>query len=101
MPLVNDAQALADLYCVIVKKIRIIRKAGEDFVIRPARTIVGSPLPIAYKSHDFEVFTDKYPEIKEVRVIFSMGGAAQFFPAGTPESVIWASNVSTEEMEAD
>ena len=102
MPLLNDAQALANQYCAMVKKIRIIRKVGDDDVIRPASAVpVGSALPTAYKSRDFEVFTNKYPEIEEVRVIFRMGGAAQFFPAGTPESVIWSSNVSKEEMETD
>ncbi len=102
MPPLNDAQALANQYCAMVKKIRIIYEDGEDDIIRPTgAALLGQPLQTAYKSRDFEVFTNKYPEIEEVRVIFRMGGAAQFFPAGTPESVIWSSNVSTEEMEAD
>ena len=49
---------------------------------------------------DFDAVTAKYAAIlQEVRVILKEdSGASQFFPPGTPESVIWASIISREEL---
>lgn len=50
--------------------------------------------------NDFDIITAKYAAtVQEVRVILNNeSGASQFFPPGTPESVVWGSTITKEEL---
>ena len=100
---ITEAQLLANKYAAAIKCIRLIQK-GNNLV--PIIVPDDRPVPIlqvntmtAYQQ-DFNEFTERYRDmLKEVRVIFKGGsGASQFFPKGTPESVVWESVIPKEEL---
>ena len=99
--LTDDFQQLADRYLIAIKRIRLIRKDGADIIITPQPGKPQGPPHIAVFRDEFETLTGKHArELKEVRVIHKLGGATQFFPRGTPESEVWKSTITKEEMNA-
>jgi hypothetical protein len=99
--LTGDFQDLSDRYFNAIKRIRLIRKAGDDIVITPQPGKQQGPALIGVFRNDFETLTGKHArELKEVRVLHKEGGASQFFPRGTPESDVWKSIITKEELDA-
>lgn len=99
-----DAQTLADKYGMAVKEIRLIGKDGKlSDIIKPGYTPKGfltmdfTRMPL---NKDFSDFTERYrTTLQEVRIIYLNGcGASQFFPAGTPDKVVFNANIPPDEL---